>query len=83
MLLDIFFNNNINSNKQQVLNHEILSCEKMSRDKSLVTINCKGIFTYKFRDEPSEKLLGGGVGNFRAAGIFFRYQIPCINIFKG
>ena len=22
------------------------------------------------------------VGNFRAAGIFFRYQIPCMNFFK-
>ena len=22
-----------------------------------------------------------GVGNFRAAGIFFRYQIPCMNSF--
>ena len=22
-----------------------------------------------------------GVGNFRAAGIFFRYQIPCMNFF--
>ena len=24
---------------------------------------------------------GGGEGNFRAAGIFFRYQIPCMNFF--
>ena len=24
---------------------------------------------------------GGGEGNFRAAGIFFRYQIPCMNLF--
>ena len=23
-----------------------------------------------------------GVGNFRAAGIFFRYQIPCMNFFR-
>ena len=23
----------------------------------------------------------GGEGNFRAAGIFFRYQIPCMNFF--
>ena len=22
---------------------------------------------------------GGGEGNFRAAGIFFRYQVPCMN----
>ena len=22
-----------------------------------------------------------GVGNFQAAGIFFRYQIPCMNFF--
>ena len=26
------------------------------------------------------KVMGeGGEGNFRAAGIFFRYQIPCMN----
>ena len=24
---------------------------------------------------------GAGEGNFRAAGIFFRYQIPCMNFF--
>ena len=24
----------------------------------------------------------GGVGNFAAAGIFFRYQIPCMNFFR-
>ena len=32
------------------------------------------------RDGPLEKLWGG-VGNFRAAGIVFRYQIPCMNVF--
>ena len=33
-----------------------------------------------FRDGTLEKLWGGeGEGNFRAAGIFFRYQIPCMN----
>ena len=26
--------------------------------------------------------MGGGEGNFRAAGIFFRYQIPCMNFFQ-
>ena len=25
----------------------------------------------------------GGGGDFRAAGIFFRYQIPCMNVFLG
>ena len=30
------------------------------------------------RDGPLEKLWGEE-GNFRAAGIFFRYQIPCMN----
>ena len=25
----------------------------------------------------------GGEGNFRASGIFFRYQIPCKNFFLG
>ena len=34
------------------------------------------------RDRPLEKLWGGE-GNFRAAGIFFRYQIPCMNFFLG
>ena len=34
------------------------------------------------RDGPLEKLWGGGEGNFRAAGIFFRYQIPCMNFFR-
>ena len=33
--------------------------------------------TAPLRDGPLEQL--GGVGNFRAAGIVFRYQIPCIN----
>ena len=32
------------------------------------------------RDGPLEKLWGGG-RNFRSAGIFFRYQIPCMNFF--
>ena len=32
------------------------------------------------RDGPLKKLWGGE-GNFRAAGIFFRYQIPCMNFF--
>ena len=27
------------------------------------------------------KVMGGGEGNFRAAGFFFRYQIPCMNFF--
>ena len=31
------------------------------------------------RDGPLETLWGEG--NFRAAGIFFRYQIPCMNFF--
>ena len=35
------------------------------------------------RDGPLlEKLWGeGGLGNFRAAGIIFRYQILCMNFF--
>ena len=33
------------------------------------------------RDRPLEKLWGGGGGNFRGAGIFFRYQISCMNFF--
>ena len=35
----------------------------------------------ELRDRPLEKLRGEG--NFRAAGIFFRYQIPCMNFFLG
>ena len=37
----------------------------------------------RFRDGPLENLWGRGEGNFRAAGIFFRYQIPAVNFFLG
>ena len=40
----------------------------------------KGQIEPCIRDGPLEKLWGGE-GNFRAAGIFFRYQIPCMNFF--
>ena len=43
------------------------------------TVNCKHV---RYRDRPLEKLWGGG-GDLRAAGIFFRYQIPCMNFFLG
>ena len=33
------------------------------------------------RDGPLEKLWGAE-GNFRAAGIFFRYEIPFMNFFR-
>ena len=36
---------------------------------------------FSVRDGPLEKLWVGGGGNFRAAGIFFRCQIPCMNFF--
>ena len=55
--------------------------------KSAVIISmCVGNYAVCFvdvlvRDGPLEKLWGGG--NFRAAGIFFRHQIPCMNIFLG
>ena len=35
--------------------------------------------TAALRDGPLEMLWGEG--NFRAAGIFFHYQIPCMNFF--
>ena len=35
----------------------------------------------EIRDGPLERLCGGE-GNFRAARIFFRYQIPCMNFFR-
>ena len=35
----------------------------------------------QLRDGPLEKLWVGGEGNFRAAGIFFSYQIPRIDFF--
>ena len=40
---------------------------------------------YIIRDGPLEKLWGGGgggEGNFRAAGLFFHYPIPCMNFFS-
>ena len=36
--------------------------------------------TLTLRDGPLEKLWGEG--NFRAAGIFFRYQIPFMKFFQ-
>ena len=38
-----------------------------------------GQTAFGVRDGPLEKFWGGG--DFRAAGIFFRYQIPCMNFF--
>ena len=47
--------------------------------KLLVEMNgLKNKMPTVLRDGPLGKLLGG-MGNFRHAGIFFRYQIPCIN----
>ena len=37
-----------------------------------------GQTAFGVRDGPLEKFWGG---DFRAAGIFFRYQIPCMNFF--
>ena len=36
----------------------------------------------QLRDGPLKMLMGGG-GDFRAAGMFFRYQIPCMIFFLG
>ena len=37
---------------------------------------------FRVRDGPLQKLWGGGaVVKFWAAGIFFRYQIPCMSVF--
>ena len=33
------------------------------------------------REGPLEKIMGGGEGNFRTAGMFFRFQIPSKNFF--
>ena len=44
---------------------------------------CKGLTIKLLKDGPLEKLWGGGgKGNFRAAGIFFRYHIPRVNFFR-
>ena len=49
---------------------------KYSQPRSQGAFSCREEVV---RDGPLEKLLGGGGGNFRAAGIF--YQIPCMNFF--
>ena len=36
---------------------------------------------YLYKGRTIRKVMGGE-GNFRAAGIFFRYQIPCMNFFQ-
>ena len=54
--------------------------------QTLVWISCtwesiqKKLVCRRIRDGPLEKFFGGE-GNFRAAGIFFRHQIPCMNFF--
>ena len=46
----------------------------------IITFICWPKARDRSRDGPLEKLLEGG--NFRAAGIFFRYQIHCMNFFQ-
>ena len=43
--------------------------------------DCRNFWNGQITDGPLEKLWEGE-GNFRTAGIFFRYQIPCINFFR-
>ena len=57
-----------------VVRRLLLSSRVSSLVINLLTINLS------FRDRPLEKLWGGG-RNFRAAGNFFRYQIPCMKFF--
>ena len=57
--------------------HEMLKAQKCEISENAVVK-----LTEDFRDGPLEKLWGGGVGNFRAAGIFFRYQFPCMNFLR-
>ena len=52
--------------------HEMLKAQKCEISENAVVK-----LTEDFRDGPLEKLCGGG-GNFRGAGIFFRYQIKFI-----
>ena len=52
--------------------HEMLKAQKCEISENAVVK-----LTEDFRDGPLEKLWGGG-GDFRAAGIFFRYQIKFI-----
>ena len=62
-----------------VLQSAMVSCYKLRHGLLEIATGitkCDG-----FRDGPLEKLWGGE-GNFQAAGIFFRYQIPCMNIFQ-
>ena len=42
------------------------------------------VFCRKGRTISIRKVIGGGEGkgNFRDAGIFFRYKIPCMNFFR-
>ena len=45
-------------------------------DPQLITF-----FLLHIRDGPLEKLWGGGRGIFVQQEFFFRYQIPCMNLF--
>ena len=63
--------------KTNLANLRFLSFEKGQACQSIL-IMLRG--KIGLRNGPLEKLWGRE-GNFRAAGIFFRYQIPCMNFF--
>ena len=85
----------IDSDSWDLIVRDSASVMHESRKESSIKKNCHKLFSkktdFKFqvykkdrsqlRDGPLEKLWGGE-GNFRAAGIFFRYQIPCMNFFQ-
>ena len=63
--------------KTNLANLRFLSFEKGQACQSIL-IMLRG--KIGLRNGPLEKLWGRE-GNFQAAGIFFRYQIPCMNFF--
>ena len=48
---------------------------RISRTQSNNSARCP------LREGPLEKIMGGGEGNFRTAGMFFRFQISSMNFF--
>ena len=51
----------------------------LTGDKNLAT--SQSVTFTELKGRTIRKVMGGEEGNFRAAGIVFRYQIPCMNFF--
>ena len=63
----------------------MLGANRRSRSEEMLSIPTDFLGSRFIKGRTIRKVMGeggGGEGNFRATGIFFRYQIPCMNFFQ-